>query len=70
MIFSAHAGIPTYTDAAHAIAHNKVMIIEGSGGEEVKRACKGLYRKLGEAWGAFAKLRGAVFIELNNTAIK
>jgi phosphatidylserine/phosphatidylglycerophosphate/cardiolipin synthase-like enzyme len=26
--FTAHAGIPTYIDAAHAIAHNKVMIID------------------------------------------
>jgi phosphatidylserine/phosphatidylglycerophosphate/cardiolipin synthase-like enzyme len=28
--FTAHAGIPTYIDAAHAIAHNKVMIIDKS----------------------------------------
>jgi len=27
--FLAHAGIPTNIDAAHAIAHNKVMIIDG-----------------------------------------
>ncbi len=27
--FLAHAGIPTYIDAGHAIAHNKVMIIDG-----------------------------------------
>ena len=27
--FLAHAGIPTLIDAAHAIAHNKVMIIDG-----------------------------------------
>ena len=26
--FLAHAGIPTYIDSAHAIAHNKVMIID------------------------------------------
>jgi phosphatidylserine/phosphatidylglycerophosphate/cardiolipin synthase-like enzyme len=26
--FTAHAGISTYIDAAHAIAHNKVMIID------------------------------------------
>ena len=26
--FTAHAGIATYIDAAHAIAHNKVMIID------------------------------------------
>ncbi len=26
--FTAHAGIPTWVDAAHAIAHNKVMIID------------------------------------------
>ncbi len=26
--FLQHAGIPTYIDAAHAIAHNKVMIID------------------------------------------
>lgn len=26
--FTAHAGIPTFIDAAHAIAHNKVMIID------------------------------------------
>jgi len=26
--FTAHAGIPTYIDAAHAIAHNKVMVID------------------------------------------
>ena len=26
--FAAHAGIPTYIDAAHAIAHNKIMIID------------------------------------------
>ncbi len=26
--FTAHAGIPTYIDAAHAIAHNKIMIID------------------------------------------
>jgi phosphatidylserine/phosphatidylglycerophosphate/cardiolipin synthase-like enzyme len=26
--FTAHAGIPTYIDAAHSIAHNKVMIID------------------------------------------
>lgn len=27
--FIAHAGIPTYIDARHAIAHNKIMIIDG-----------------------------------------
>ncbi len=27
--FTAHAGIPTWIDAQHAIAHNKVMIIDG-----------------------------------------
>ena len=27
--FLAHAGIPTFIDAAHAIAHNKVMVIDG-----------------------------------------
>jgi phosphatidylserine/phosphatidylglycerophosphate/cardiolipin synthase-like enzyme len=27
--FVAHAGIPAYIDAAHAIAHNKVMAIDG-----------------------------------------
>jgi phosphatidylserine/phosphatidylglycerophosphate/cardiolipin synthase-like enzyme len=27
--FVAHAGIPTWLDGAHAIAHNKVMIIDG-----------------------------------------
>ena len=26
--FTAHAGIPTFIDAVHAIAHNKVMIID------------------------------------------
>jgi phosphatidylserine/phosphatidylglycerophosphate/cardiolipin synthase-like enzyme len=26
--FTAHMGIPTYIDSAHAIAHNKVMIID------------------------------------------
>ncbi len=26
--FTAHAGIPTYIDAAHGIAHNKVMVID------------------------------------------
>jgi phosphatidylserine/phosphatidylglycerophosphate/cardiolipin synthase-like enzyme len=26
--FLAHAGIPTYIDSAHAIAHNKIMIID------------------------------------------
>ncbi len=26
----AHAGIPTYINAVHAIAHNKVMIIENA----------------------------------------
>lgn len=26
--FTAHAGIPTYIDSAHTIAHNKVMIID------------------------------------------
>lgn len=26
--FTAHAGIPTYIDPAHAIAHNKVMVID------------------------------------------
>ena len=26
--FTAHAGIPTYIDAVHAIAHNKIMIID------------------------------------------
>ena len=26
--FTAHVGIPTFIDAAHAIAHNKVMIID------------------------------------------
>jgi phosphatidylserine/phosphatidylglycerophosphate/cardiolipin synthase-like enzyme len=30
--FMVHAGIPTYIDAAHAIAHNKVMIIDKSTG--------------------------------------
>ncbi|HWR69169.1 MAG TPA: phospholipase D family protein [Desulfomonilia bacterium] len=28
--FVAHAGIPTYVDSAHAIAHNKIMIIDRS----------------------------------------
>jgi phosphatidylserine/phosphatidylglycerophosphate/cardiolipin synthase-like enzyme len=27
--FVAHAGIPTFIDAKHAIAHNKVMVIDG-----------------------------------------
>ncbi len=27
--FLAHASIPTYIDARHAIAHNKVMVIDG-----------------------------------------
>jgi phosphatidylserine/phosphatidylglycerophosphate/cardiolipin synthase-like enzyme len=27
--FTAHAGIPTWVDKRHAIAHNKVMIIDG-----------------------------------------
>ena len=27
--FVAHAGIPTYIDAEHAIAHNKIMVIDG-----------------------------------------
>ena len=27
--FLAHAGIPTKIDASHAIAHNKVMVIDG-----------------------------------------
>jgi len=26
--FTAHAGIPTYIDAQHAIAHNKIMILD------------------------------------------
>ena len=26
--FTAHASIPTFIDAAHAIAHNKVMVID------------------------------------------
>lgn len=26
--FVAHAGIPTYIDSAHAIAHNKIMVID------------------------------------------
>ena len=29
MTFLVHAGIPTWIDAAHAIAHNKVMVIDG-----------------------------------------
>jgi phosphatidylserine/phosphatidylglycerophosphate/cardiolipin synthase-like enzyme len=28
--FIAHAGIPTYIDSAHAIAHNKIMLIDRS----------------------------------------
>jgi phosphatidylserine/phosphatidylglycerophosphate/cardiolipin synthase-like enzyme len=28
--FLAHAGIPTFIDARHAIAHNKIMIIDGA----------------------------------------
>jgi phosphatidylserine/phosphatidylglycerophosphate/cardiolipin synthase-like enzyme len=28
--FLAHAGIPTYIDDKHAIAHNKIMLIDGS----------------------------------------
>ena len=28
--FVAHAGIPTYIDSAHAIAHNKIMVIDRS----------------------------------------
>ena len=28
--FLAHAGMPTYIDAQHAIAHNKVLLIEGT----------------------------------------
>jgi len=27
--FVAHAGIPTFIDAKHAIAHNKIIIIDG-----------------------------------------
>jgi phosphatidylserine/phosphatidylglycerophosphate/cardiolipin synthase-like enzyme len=27
--FTAHAGIPTWVDGAHSIAHNKVMVIDG-----------------------------------------
>ena len=27
--FVAHAGIPTFIDAKHAIAHNKIMVIDG-----------------------------------------
>ena len=27
--FVAHAGIPTFIDARHAIAHNKVVVIDG-----------------------------------------
>ena len=27
--FVAHAGIPTYIDAKHRIAHNKIMVIDG-----------------------------------------
>ena len=27
--FVAHAGIPTFIDAAHAIAHNKIIIVDG-----------------------------------------
>ena len=27
--FTAHAGIPTFIDARHAIAHNKIIIIDG-----------------------------------------
>ena len=27
--FMAHAGIPTFIDAKHAIAHNKIMVIDG-----------------------------------------
>jgi phosphatidylserine/phosphatidylglycerophosphate/cardiolipin synthase-like enzyme len=27
--FLAHAGVPTFIDAQHAIAHNKIMIIDG-----------------------------------------
>lgn len=28
--FFAHAGVPTFIDSSHAIAHNKIMIIDGS----------------------------------------
>lgn len=28
--FTAHEGIPTYIDAIHAIAHNKVMVIDNT----------------------------------------
>ncbi|MEA3187629.1 MAG: hypothetical protein QOD99_1459 [Chthoniobacter sp.] len=28
--FLAHAGIPTWIDAKHAIAHNKIMVIDGA----------------------------------------
>jgi phosphatidylserine/phosphatidylglycerophosphate/cardiolipin synthase-like enzyme len=28
--FVAHAGIPTFIDTQHAIAHNKIMIIDGA----------------------------------------
>ena len=28
--FVAHAGIPTWIDAQHAIAHNKIMVIDGA----------------------------------------
>ena len=27
--FVAHAGIPTFIDAVHAVAHNKVVVIDG-----------------------------------------
>ena len=51
--FVAHAGIPTLIDAKHAIAHNKVMVIDGEtvvdgqfqfhegGGEEQRRELAG-----------------------------
>jgi phosphatidylserine/phosphatidylglycerophosphate/cardiolipin synthase-like enzyme len=28
--FISHAGIPTYIDSAHAIAHNKIIIVDRS----------------------------------------
>ena len=28
--FLLHAGVPTFIDAVHAIAHNKIMVIDGS----------------------------------------
>jgi hypothetical protein len=60
--FTAHAGIPTWVDKRHAIAHNKVMIIDGDTviTGSFSRAGRALCKELARASRPFRNLYGPV----------